>query len=81
MPGTVDLVEADEADERRILEESHDLLGRSDVECHLVRGEPGPTICEFADEIGADVVILGTSGRGGLRRAVLGSPCPVLTIN
>lgn len=39
-----------------------------------VRGlDPGTVICEVADDEHADVVVVGTRGAGGLRRAFLGS--------
>ena len=50
-------------------------------------GRPGYAICELAESLPASVVVVGTSGHGGLRRAVMGStsdhiirhaPCPVL---
>lgn len=34
---------------------------------------PAPAILELAEEEGADLIVLGTHGRGGLRRLVLGS--------
>jgi nucleotide-binding universal stress UspA family protein len=46
-------------------------------------------ICETAEEIDADLIVIGTHGRGGLTHALLGSvaekvvrkaPCPVLTV-
>jgi len=46
-------------------------------------------ICNHAEQIGADLIIMGTHGRTGLRHALLGSvaekvvrraPCPVLTV-
>jgi len=62
-------------------------LSLDDAELMAVVGAPGPAICEVADQLSASVVVIGTSGRGGLRRAVMGStsdhvvrhaPCPVL---
>ena len=57
---------------------------------HLVEtGEPGPTICEVAGRIGADVIVMGTHGHGLFKRMLMGSvsthvlhhaPCPVLVI-
>ena len=53
-------------------------------------GPPADEIATVADEIGADLVVLGTHGRRGLRRAIMGSvaeeviracQCPVLTIH
>lgn len=52
-------------------------------------GATPPAICAAADEVGADLIVLGTHGRGGLSHALLGSvaervvrraPCPVLTV-
>jgi nucleotide-binding universal stress UspA family protein len=52
-------------------------------------GVPHREICAYADEIGADVVVVGTHGRAGLSRALLGSvaarvvrgsPVPVLVV-
>jgi nucleotide-binding universal stress UspA family protein len=63
-------------------------LGLTDVETFVLRGDPGAALCRLAAELPASVVVLGTRGRGGLRRAVLGSvsdhvvrhaPCPVVT--
>lgn len=64
-------------------------LGLNGAESRTVEGVAGPALCELAAEIGATVMVLGTRGRGGLRRAVLGSvsdhvvrnaPCPVVTV-
>jgi nucleotide-binding universal stress UspA family protein len=53
------------------------------------RGSPPREIVALASEEHADVVIMGTHGRGGVSRALLGSvadrvirtaPCPVLTV-
>jgi nucleotide-binding universal stress UspA family protein len=46
-------------------------------------------ICAAADEVGADLIVIGTHGRSGISHALLGSvaekvvrkaPCPVLTV-
>jgi nucleotide-binding universal stress UspA family protein len=64
-------------------------LGLTGAETLAVIGAPGPSLCELAAGLPASVIVLGTRGHGGLRRAVLGSvsdhvvrnaPCPVLTI-
>lgn len=71
----------------RILEQTRDALHLDGVELMAIVGRPGRAICELAASLPASVVVIGTSGRGGLRRAVLGStsdhivrhaPCPVL---
>lgn len=43
------------------------------VEYREVDGLAGPGICEEASRIGADLVVMATHGRGGLRRLWLGS--------
>ena len=52
-------------------------------------GDAGDTICLVAEEIGADVVVIGSHGHGRLKEILLGSvshhvlqhaPCPVLTV-
>lgn len=52
-------------------------------------GNPAESICEVARDLQADVIVLGSRGRGLFRQALLGSvsaavvkhaPCPVLVI-
>jgi universal stress protein A len=59
------------------------------VEYRLEYGDPEEGILKAAQEIGADVIVMGTHGRTGLRRLLMGSiaehvmrkaPCPVLTV-
>lgn len=57
---------------------------------HLVEvGEPGPTICDVATRVGADIIVVGSHGHGWLQRVLIGSvsthvlhhaPCPVLVV-
>ena len=57
---------------------------------HLVEtGEPGPTICDVAADVGAEIIVIGTHGHGWLKQVLMGSvsthvlhhaPCPVLVI-
>jgi nucleotide-binding universal stress UspA family protein len=58
-----------------------------DAEVLVLRGSPGPLLCQLAEERGAGAIVMGTRGRGGLKRALLGSvsdhvvrnaPCPVV---
>ena len=62
-------------------------LGLPDAEGQILRGEAGDAICRFAADQGAAAIVMGSRGRGGLRRAILGSvsdhvvrnaPCPVV---
>ena len=59
------------------------------VELHVAEGPPALAIAEQAQSLGADLVVMGTHGRTGLRHLLLGSvaertmrtaPCPVLTV-
>jgi universal stress protein A len=59
------------------------------VEHCLEYGEPASTILKTAEEVGADLIVMGTHGRTGLRRLLMGSvaeqvvrkaSCPVLTV-
>lgn len=56
---------------------------------HVRIGKPSHEILELAEEVGADLILLGTHGRTGLGRIVLGSTaehvmreagCPVLVV-
>jgi nucleotide-binding universal stress UspA family protein len=82
-----DLVEAQREAAEVTLAETVAALGLSGVETLLQTGDAGHTICEVAEELPASVVVLGTHGRSGIRRAVMGSTsdyvvrhavCPVL---
>jgi len=57
------------------------------VEVFVIEGEPGPALCTLAQEVGAAAIVVGSRGRGGLKRAFLGSvsdyvvrnaPCSVI---
>jgi nucleotide-binding universal stress UspA family protein len=56
---------------------------------HLTEGPAAPAIVRVAEEVKADLIVMGTHGYGGLQHALLGSiaertlrlaPCPVLTV-
>ncbi len=82
-----DLVEAQREAAQITLDEAVAALGLTDVETVVEYGDAGRVICEVAASLPASVVVLGTHGRRGLRRAVMGSTadyvvrhavCPVL---
>lgn len=59
------------------------------LEYRLVQGDPAETICQVAKDERAEMIVLGTHGRTGLLRMLMGSvaeavvrhaPCPVLTL-
>lgn len=58
-------------------------------EHHLLFGDPAHQLIEFANEQGVDLIVIGTHGRTGLFRVLLGSvtesvvrhaACPVITV-
>jgi nucleotide-binding universal stress UspA family protein len=60
------------------------------IDARLQQGDPREVILATAKEIGADLVVMGTHGRRGIARALIGSvtervvreaPVPVLTIH
>ncbi|MEF8882500.1 MAG: universal stress protein [Halapricum sp.] len=60
-----------------------------DLQREIVEGSPSRKIVEYAEEAGVDVIAMGTHGRGGIDRLLLGSvaervvrtsPVPVLTV-
>ncbi len=57
------------------------------VQTRVLEGPAGPVICDLAEQIGAGAIVIGSRGRGGVKRALLGSvsdhvvrnaPCPVV---
>jgi nucleotide-binding universal stress UspA family protein len=56
---------------------------------HLIEGRVAPEVVALAEQIGAGLIVLGSRGRGGIRRALMGSVsdsvvrhahCPVLVV-
>jgi len=58
---------------RSVITTTVETLGLDDPDTYIVGGEPGPAICQLASELSAKAIVIGSRGRGGLRRAVLGS--------
>jgi nucleotide-binding universal stress UspA family protein len=63
--------------------------GGTVAEEHLIEGPVAPEIVRLAEEIGAGLIVMGSRGLGGVRRALLGSisdsvvrhaHCPVLVV-
>lgn len=62
----------------------------SEIEVIVRVGEPGATLVEIAEEVGADLFVIGTRGLTGVKHVLLGStaesvvrraPMPVLTVH
>ena len=62
-------------------------LGIDGAETMVVEGDPASALCQLAAELPATVMVAGSRGRGGLKRALLGSvsdhlvrhvPCPIV---
>ncbi len=58
---------------RQVLADARSRLAIDDLEVRVVSGEPAAAICGLAGELGARAIVIGTRGRGGLKRALLGS--------
>jgi nucleotide-binding universal stress UspA family protein len=76
-----------EAAGRAVVEHVSAALGIEGIESLVRRGQPGPALCDLAEELSAQAIVMGSRGRGGLRRALLGSvsdhvvrnaPCTVI---
>lgn len=81
---------ASEAAARAALERTAAAISTSaTVEQRVEVGEAGSMLVHLADELGVDVVVVGSRGRGAIRRALMGSvsthvvnhaPCPVVVV-
>ena|SRR5215211_1649817 len=63
--------------------------GGTVAEAHLTMGDPEREIIHLAEDLGAGLVVMGSRGHGGIRRALMGSVsdsvvrhahCPVLVV-
>jgi len=63
--------------------------GGTVAEEHLIEGRVAPGIVALAEEIGAGLIVMGSRGMGGIRRALMGSVsdsvvrhahCPVMVV-
>jgi nucleotide-binding universal stress UspA family protein len=69
-----------------IVRQAADAFG-GNVETRILEGKPGEELCRFAAEVSATALVMGSRGRGRVKRALLGSvsdyvirnaPCPVV---
>ena len=85
-----EVVDALEQEGDRVVSEALDRVAAGvDVVDAVETGDPVETILDYADAVGADLVVMGTHGRRGLDRYLLGSTTervvrlasvPILTI-
>jgi nucleotide-binding universal stress UspA family protein len=85
-----EVIDALEQEGDRIVSEAIDRVDvGTDVIDEVMTGDPVETILDYAESIGADLIVMGTHGRRGLDRYLLGSTTervvrlssvPVLTI-
>ncbi|OZC02450.1 universal stress protein [Rubricoccus marinus] len=90
VPDYFSVVDYDPEEDARVRQRLEQFGGEAHPRAvHALMGDPSRVIPHFADSIGAGMVVMGTHGRRGLGRAVLGSvaqatlrraTCPVLTI-
>ncbi len=84
-----DIYESYEKDGREALQSIRDLAGDLKIETYLLCGKPAAEIVRFAKENETDLLIVGTQGKSGLGKMILGSvaenvvrtaPCSVLVV-
>lgn len=72
---------------RSVLTRTEEALGLVGVTARVAVGDPGATLCDVAAAEDADLLLVGSHGRGPVARVLLGSvsdyvirhaPCPVL---
>lgn len=75
----------------QLLSNAQSLFSQQAIQCEILekQGKPAFTICDVADEIGADLIIMGCRGLGLTQegatdsvttRVINLSPCPVLVV-
>jgi nucleotide-binding universal stress UspA family protein len=75
----------------QLLENARSLFSQQGIQCEILekQGKPAFTICDVADDIGADLIIMGCRGLGltdegasdsVTTRVINLSPCPVLIV-
>jgi nucleotide-binding universal stress UspA family protein len=91
--GVMSVQELDELDRSQLAEgdaivaDASARLGLTDPELLVLRGDAGRALCALASERPAQAIVMGSRGRGKIKRALLGSvsdyvvrnaPCPVV---
>jgi nucleotide-binding universal stress UspA family protein len=91
--GVMSAAEAEEIDDSiraeagAVVQHAIDTLEVEGAEPVVLHGDPGRALCDLAAEVNADAIVMGSRGRGGIKRALLGSvsdhvvrnaPCTVI---
>jgi nucleotide-binding universal stress UspA family protein len=66
---------ASEAETALAVAKEHAARAGRAVRSHVVRGEVVESILELARDLKAQLIVVGTHGRKGIQRAILGSTC------
>eukprot|EP00270_Netrium_digitus_P003316 TRINITY_DN137_c0_g1_i4.p1 TRINITY_DN137_c0_g1~~TRINITY_DN137_c0_g1_i4.p1 ORF type:complete len:172 (-),score=50.48 TRINITY_DN137_c0_g1_i4:137-652(-) len=91
-PDVIDsLKKQEEQISRQVLRDAKALCDEKkiDVEADVIVGEPRESICDAVDQLGADLLVMGSHGYGAIKRALIGSvsdfcvhhaKCPVVVV-
>ena len=89
-PETLDVLREDQlAEGETFVAAAVEALGLTGATTKVLSGHAGQMICNLAAELDASSIVIGSRGRGGIKRAVLGSvsdhvvrhaPCPVVVV-
>lgn len=72
--GAPDLLLSDAEAELAVVADRARACGRT-IQCHVVRGHAVTEILALAESLSASMIVVGTHGRKGVQRAMLGSTC------
>jgi Universal stress protein UspA and related nucleotide-binding proteins len=72
VPGSIDRLEEEGREHVQDVVDAAESAGLEATSA-IELGQPAETIIEYADESGSDLIVIGTQGRGGLSRRLLGS--------
>jgi len=65
-------------DVTRTIQQELSQRGIGSMPIDILFGSPGALICEFAERVGADLIVIGSHGRTGLKRMLMGSVAEVV---
>jgi nucleotide-binding universal stress UspA family protein len=68
-----DQIETARGTAKAAIDEAQRELALLDAQVRVLSGDPGAAICQLATELSARAIVVGSRGRGGLKRLFLGS--------